>query len=381
MTSTRRDAAAASVGTRDAVVGRGITWMAWWGLRWLVVAALAVVVVLLVGKCWSVLLPTVLALIVTTLLEPLSRLLHERLHLPRALAALVTLVAVLAGLGLVLLLIAPSVAGQVDNIARSASGGLQQIRDWLRSNDIVSRDQIDTALRAVQGRLRSSARGIASGVLVGVGAVASAAVTALVTLVLTFFFLKDGHRFVPWATRVVGPTAGAHVGEALRRSWDVLGGFIRAQALVGAADGVLIGTGLLVLGVPAAVPLAILTFFGGFVPIIGAVVAGALAVLVALVSNGLAGALTVLVIILVVQQIEGNILQPILQSKAMRLHPAVILLAVTLGSALFGIVGAFLAVPCAAVGATVLRYVDEVVGRSTASPNTDEPVHQEGEQE
>ena len=124
-------------------------------------------------------------------------------------------------------------------------------------------------------------------------------------------------------------------------------------------DGVLIGLGLVILGVPLAIPLAVLTFLGGFIPIVGALVAGALSVLVALVSNGFTAALIVLAIIVAVQQLEGNVLQPILQARSLGLHAAVVLLAVTAGSTLYGIAGAFLAVPVAAASAVVLRYLSE----------------------
>lgn len=143
--------------------------------------------------------------------------------------------------------------------------------------------------------------------------------------------------------------------------WDTLGGFIRTQALVSLIDAVFIGAGLLILGVPLAPVLAILTFIGGFIPIVGAFVAGALAVLVALVANGLTTAIIVLIIILAVQQIEGNVLQPVLQSKSMKLHAVIVLLAVAAGSSLYGIVGAFLAVPVAAVAAVVIRYIGEQI--------------------
>ena len=126
-------------------------------------------------------------------------------------------------------------------------------------------------------------------------------------------------------------------------------------------DAVFIGAGLLILGVPLAPVLAILTFIGGFIPIVGAFVAGALAVLVALVANGLTTAIIVLIIILAVQQIEGNVLQPVLQSKSMKLHAVIVLLAVAAGSSLYGIVGAFLAVPVAAVAAVVIRYIGEQI--------------------
>ncbi len=147
-----------------------------------------------------------------------------------------------------------------------------------------------------------------------------------------------------------------------------MSGFLRAQALVGAVDAVAIGAGLVILGIPLAVPLSILTFFGAFIPIIGATVTGILAALVALVSDGLTDALIVAGIVLVVQQLEGNVLQPALVGHTLDLHPVVVLLAVTAGGSLFGIVGAFLAVPLVAVAAAVVRYGREQLDGAPVPP-------------
>jgi predicted PurR-regulated permease PerM len=209
-----------------------------------------------------------------------------------------------------------------------------------------------------------------------VGAATSALVTLFTTIVVTFFLLKDGPRFVPWLRRTAGMPAAPHFAEVLQRVWSTLGGFIRTQALVSLVDAVLIGIGLLVLGVPLAYALAIITFIGGFVPIVGAFVAGGLAVLIALVANGPVTALIVLGIILAVQQLEGNVLQPWLQSKSMNLHAVIVLLAVTLGASTFGVIGAFLAVPVAAALAVIIRYygeqVSERAGEATPHPEPDE---------
>lgn len=141
------------------------------------------------------------------------------------------------------------------------------------------------------------------------------------------------------------------------RGWDTLGAFVRSQAFVGLIDAVLIGLGLWFLDVPLVLPLAVLTFVSAFVPIIGALFAGLVAVLIALVSNGPTDALIVLALIVVVQQLEGNVFQPMLQSRGLGLHAAVILLAVTLGGSLAGIVGSLLAVPAAALIAVVWNYI------------------------
>jgi len=175
------------------------------------------------------------------------------------------------------------------------------------------------------------------------------------------------------------------VTTVLERVWATLGSFIRSQAVVSLIDAVFIGLGLVILGVPLAIPLAALTFLGGFIPIIGALIAGALAVLVALVSNGLTAAIIMLIIVVVVQQVEGNVLQPLLQSRSLRLHAAVVLLVVTAGTSLYGIAGAFFSVPVAAAVAVVLRYLGEVIDAGsevepvmdTAQPDGDEPAKAE----
>ena len=354
--------------SREQVIARGLEWCARWSARWILIVIALWLASKVLGQMWTILLPVVLALIVTTVLAPISSFLERRLLLPPSFAAATTLlgsIAVIVAIGFAL---APSTAGQAGAIADDAATGLDRIAAWLRDSDLVTGKQVDTAIDAVQDKLTASASTIASGVLVGVGAVTSALVTIIVTLILTFLFLKDGRRFLPWLRRLAGPSVGTHLAEVLGRAWATLGGFIRTQALVSAIDAVFIGLGLVLVGVPLALPLAVLTFFGGFVPIVGAFVVGALAVLVALVSNGWVGALIILGVVVAVQQLEGNVLSPWLQSRSMSLHAAVVLLSVALGSALFGIVGAFLAVPVTAMIAVVLRYLDEqVTARSEAA--------------
>ena len=363
--------------SRERVIGEGLTWLAWWSLKWVAIALGAVLLGLVVRETWVILLPVFLAMILTSVLEPLARAFERWVRFPPALAAAAAL---LTGMGILVgsaVALAPSVASQADDIAEDASGGLQELQDWVQRNDLVTEQQIDDGIQAAQERLTSSADAIAGGVLGGLGAIGSGVVTLVLTLLLTFFFLKDGRKFRPWVRSLTGPRAGPHIAEVLGRSWGTLGGFIRTQALVSLIDAVFIGIGLLIVGVPLAVPLAVLTFFGGFIPIVGAFVVGAIAVLVALVSVGWVGALVVLGIIVAVQQLEGNVLQPWLQSRVMQLHPVVVLLAVTLGSTLFGIVGAFLAVPVVAVFAVLLRYLNDVVTETSAPALPDSPA--EGE--
>lgn len=348
--------------SRPRVVGDGITWLSRWTLRWIVIVVGALALGWVIEQTWSVLLPVLLALILTTVLQPPALWLERHAHLPPAAAALSVIAAALAAIALVIVFIAPSVGSQATEIADSASGGLSEVERWVQNSRLnVSQDQLDALINAAQDRLSSSASSIASGVLVGVSAITSALITLVLTLVLSFLFLKDGRRFMPWVRDLTGPDVGRHLTEVGSRSWDTLAGFVRTQALVGLIDAVLIGLGLVVVGVPLALPLAVLTFVAAFAPIVGAVAVGGLAVLVALVTQGWAAAVIILVVVLVVQQLEGNLFLPWLQGLTLNLHAGVVLLTVVLGSTLFGVAGAFLGVPMVAVAAVILRYLNEAV--------------------
>ncbi|MEU7817643.1 AI-2E family transporter [Pseudonocardia sp. NPDC049154] len=367
---------------RGAVIGGGLTWLATWSWRILLIAFGAILFGLVVGALWPIVLPVLLGVILATVLRPPVRWLVER-RVPPALAALLVLVGALLVLGGIITLIAPQVAGQSDEIAAGVTGGLGQIQQWVSGPPLnLGEGQIGAVLDSITRQLQASASTIAGTVLTGVSAFANGLLNVVLAVVLAFFFVKDGPRFLPWVTRVTGTRAGRHVAGVLERAWRTLGGFIRTQALVAFVDAFFIGLGLVLLGVPLALPLAVLTFFGGFVPIVGALVAGALSVLVALVTKGFTTALIVLAIIIAVQQIEGNVLQPILQSRSLNLHGAVVLLAVTAGGAIWGIAGAFLAVPVAAVAAEVLRYIGEEIDRragARAAPPSDAPEGPDGD--
>ena len=362
---------------RGTAIGEGITWAARWSLRLFLAAAGATLIWLLIGALWSIVMPVLLAVILATVLWPPTGWLRRHRFPPALAAATVVLAGIVVLAGLVTL-ITTSVVGSVPEITASATSGIQAIQQWLSGPPLnLAQSQLDAALQTATAQLQQSVSAITASVLTGVGSVASGVVTALLTLVLAFLFVKDGPRFLPWLQTVAGDGAGGHIAEVLRRVWNTVGDFIRVQAFVAFVDGVLIGLGLVVLGVPLAIPLAVLTFLGGFIPIVGALVAGALSVLVALVSNGFTTAVIVLVIILVVQQLEGNVLQPYLQGRSLRLHAAVVLLAVTAGSTLYGIAGAFLSVPVTAAAAVVVRYLGERIDARAAggpAPKVDPPL-------
>jgi predicted PurR-regulated permease PerM len=331
----------------------------------LLIAAALVLIGYVLGKLWAILLPIVLGLLIATVLWPLTRFLRNH-GWPPALAAVTVLVAFLAALGGLVAAIAPQVADQVTELADAATAALQDVQEWLSGPPFnLQEGQFDDAVDSVIDSIQGNAQNIASYALTGASAVGNGLITLVLALVLVFFFLKDGPRWVPWLAAQTGPRAAPHVAALSYKTWATLSEFIRQQALVGFIDAFFIGIGLWILGVPLVIPLAVLTFFGAFIPIIGAFVAGAFAVLIALVSNGFTTALIVLGIVILVQQIEGNVLQPIIQGRGFNLHAAVVILAVTAGSSLAGIIGAFLAVPVAALIAVVYRYVrDEFDGKS-----------------
>ncbi|AGF73545.1 AI-2E family transporter [Corynebacterium halotolerans] len=357
---------------RSEIIGRDGRWAAGWALRFIVFIAAGYIAFRLLGYVWAGLLPILLALLVSTVLWPVAKALRK-LKFPPALASLTVIIGFIAVIGGIFGAMAPVIANQGSDLVDRATQGVQDIMDWLQGPPLnLNFGQFDQVVQDATQFLQDQSSNIASGVFTGLSAATSVAVTIVVLLVLTFFFLKDGDRFLPWVRKYTGAKAGWHLTEVCSRTWNTLAGFLRAQALVSLVDAVFIGIGLVLLGVPLALVLAVITFFAGFIPIVGAFTAGALAVIIALVTNGVTNALLVLLLIIAVQQIEGNILQPVLQSKALNLHAAVVLLSVTVGSTLFGIIGAFLAVPVAATITVWLRYHSEMVALRTGEITSDD---------
>ncbi len=341
-----------------------------------VIAVLALMWVIgtILGKVWAGVMPVLLALLFATVLWPAVDWLRRHHVKDSVAAAIMTLTGILVMVGVVAGIV-PSVVSQADALGRKAGEGITKAKSWLQGPPFnVGDDQITNLLDTLQEKIKQSAGSIAQGALSGVSTATSTLMMVFTVLVLVFFFLKDGPRFLPWLRRTTGDRAGLHLAELLSRIWSTLSGFIRTQAIVSFIDAVFIGAALFILGVPLAGVLTVITFIAGFVPIVGAVVAGVLAVLVALVGKGWVAAVIMLGVILLVQQIEGNVLQPWLQAKVMQLHAAIVLLAVLLGGSMYGITGAFLAVPVAATVAVVLRYANEQLGRKAGEPAPDAAV-------
>jgi predicted PurR-regulated permease PerM len=319
-------------------------------LRLIVVAAAVLLLWLVLDRLLVVVVPLVVAILLTTLLAPPARWL-ERRGLPPAGAAL----AVVGGTALLLLavlaLIVPPFVSQIGGLSTSVQEGLREVGGWLQGLGISQR-QIDSALN----ELRGSGGKVAGSALSGAMLVAEGAASVVLVAMLTFFFVKDGARLWNWIVDLFGEPRRPAAAEIGRRSWTVLSAYFRGVIAVATVDAVAIGAILAVVGVPLLVPLIVLTFLAAFFPIVGALAAGVVAVLVALVAKGVVAAVVVAVGITLVQQIEGNVLYPMLVGPRLALHPVAILMALAIGGVIAGVAGAFLAVPTAAVLGAVLGY-------------------------
>ena len=342
-------------------------------LQMLLILLMTAVTLWILGKAWSILWPLVVALLITTLTWPPTRFLRKHGWHPALAASTVTVAFLALAVGTVVGIALP-VASQSGELADGVVDGIQRLREWAAGPPLnIGDDQITKALDTATARLQDSAGSIASTALTGVSTVTNGLITTVLALFLMFFFLKDGPRFLPWLQRQLPGRLATDIPTVATRTWLTLGSFVRSQAAVGLLDAVCIGIGLWIVGVPLVLPLAVLTFVAAFIPIVGAVFAGLVAVVIALVFNGLTDALIVLAIILVVQQLEGNVFQPMLQSRGLGLHASIVLLAVTLGGSLFGIVGSLLAVPVAAMIAVIWNYIREQLSDPDpdAEPNAD----------
>ena len=341
------------------------------------VAGVVVATVYLLGLFRLVVIPLVLALFPAALIAPLSDRLKERGWRDGLVAAalvailVVGAVVLVGGLGWV-------VANELDDLGTTLEDAYDEISTWVEDNvgwtvppseDLVEQARDWAGLDDTDGRVgrfATTALELVTGVLL-----------AIVTL---FFFLKDGERIVAFLLDMSPARYRPDVAEVGRRVWTTIGGYFRGQLIVAAADAILIGFGLLLLGVPLVLPLAVLIFIGGLFPIVGAFTAGALAVLVALADGGAGLALAVLAVNVVVQQAEGNLLEPVIVGRATKVHPLAILAALTAGGVTVGVLGAFIAVPLLASGVRVVGYLRERARVDTAEevPPDVEPEHAVG---
>jgi predicted PurR-regulated permease PerM len=320
----------------------------------LVIIALASVVIYAMVQLKLVVIPVLIALIVAAAAAPVIRWLRR--FMSNMLAAWVALLAGMVFFGGVVTLIVLAVRDQWDELATRAVEGIDQLIAWLQDGPLpIDAKQIEDASNSIIDFLTSSQFG--SGAIAGVSVAANILTGLVLAVVILFFFLKDGDamwNFFLKPFRGERLERGRRIGKTAVR---VLGGYVRGTALIAFVDALFIGLGLVILQVPLALPLSVIVFLSSFIPIVGATLASVLAALVALVGteNGPVVALIVIAIAVGVNQLEGNFLQPIVMGQSLKLHPLVILVALTAGTIVGGITGAVLAVPIAAVTWAIIK--------------------------
>lgn len=359
MTRQHGDAATAvnDVQKQGSVIPFGMRVAGAWAWRVGVILLVAGMLVCLLSKISLLLIPVMVAALLAALLRPVVNGLRK-LKVPQGLAVAIAelgmIVLVVGGLVLVGRQMVTGMSALVDK----AIVGVQRIQVWVNNGPLgLSNDEIDKYLQEGLDAVQKNTSAIASQLL-GIGSSFGEFAAGLVlTLFILIFFLLEGDRIWSFVTKFFPKRARPAVDGAGRRGWVSLGNYVRVQILVAAVDAVGIGVGAAIIQVPLALPLGFLVFIGSFIPVVGALVTGAVAVLLALVANGWVNALIMLAIVLLVQQLESHLLQPFIMGRAVNLHPVAVILAVAAGSSVAGILGALFAVPMLAVANSVVRYI------------------------
>ncbi|WP_225753888.1 AI-2E family transporter [Actinotalea sp. Marseille-Q4924] len=296
--------------------------------------------------------PLLIATIIAAAVAPVVRWLRGR-GVHNTVATAIAMVVGVGALALVLWFVGRAVRNEWGELRTRAMEGFDELQRWLTEGPLQLDDQQITAAREQLGELAAS-DAVQSGAVAGATAAAEVVTGTVLALVVLFFLLRDHRRIWQFFLRPLEPDVRRRADRIGVSAVDVLGGYVRGITIIAFVDAFFIGLALFLLGIPLALPLAVLVFLGAFIPILGATLAGTFAALVALVSDGPVTALIVLGVVVAVNQIEGNFLEPVVLGRALHLHPLAVLLALTAGTILSGIVGALLAVPLAAVAWTVV---------------------------
>lgn len=324
-----------------------------WSWRLGVIAVALYVLSRVFAEFAEILIPLMVAVLLASLLHPVTERLARRM--PHGLAALITLLSTLLLVVGLFTLVGQQAASGFPDLRDQAIDGFGQVRGWLAegplnlsTNNLSGYvDQANEAVSANRDTLASGALGVAS-------TASHLAEGFFITMFATFFFLSSGRRIWAWLLRMLPKAAQRPLDHAARSGWVTLSHYVRATVVVAAVDGLGIGIGAAVLGVPLALPLGVVVFLGAFIPLVGAVLTGLLAILVALVAQGPVTALLVLGVVVLVNQVETHVLQPFLLGRSVDVHPLAVILAIAAGVTLAGILGALFAVPVVAVVNTMI---------------------------
>jgi putative heme transporter len=328
-----------------------------WSWRVVLFILTAYLLIRVVALLHIVIIPIAVAMLLAALFEPVAAFLRNR-GMNRSLAAglvlLTALVVVFGGLTLIV----QTFISQLSDLSARVGAGVDEVQSWLSSGPLhLSQTQLSDSIEKFQKSITSDQGALTSGALSTATTLTEVLAGFFLTLFTLFFFLRDGGQIWTFLCRLLPRAARIPTARAGHYSWHTLVSYVRATVLVAFVDAVGIGIGLFVLRVPLALPLAALVFLGAFIPVVGATLSGAVAVLIALVTHGPVTALIMLGVVIAVQQLEGHILQPLIMGRAVALHPLAVILAIATGVLVAGIVGGLVAVPLLAVLNTAIRYL------------------------
>lgn len=331
--------------------GAGIGW------RFLVVVA----VVLVLGKVLvtfkTLVIPVAIALLLTVLLQPMHRFFTKTLRVPKVLSALASLLVLLGLVAGLVTVAGKEVVSGISDVSDQAVAGVMELTHWAQGAPLhLDLSSWDKYWNGILDNLQGYTGTLISGALSVTSTLGHLVTGLLIIVFCTIFFLVDGRRIWSWIIGLLPRHVRERSHQAGRRGLVTLASYVRTQILVAFIDALGIGLGAFAIGLPLAIPMGVLVFLGSFIPFIGAIVTGIIAILVALVVKGWVMALVMMGIVLLVQQLESHVLQPFLMGRAVSLHPVAVLLVVLAGSLLAGIVGALFAVPLVAVINTVVLY-------------------------
>ncbi|MEU6506889.1 AI-2E family transporter [Streptomyces sp. NPDC046942] len=359
------------------------------GWRLLVLAGTVWVLMKVISSVQLVVFAFVIALLITALLQPTVARLTRR-GVPRGIATALTAISGFVVIGLMGWFVTWQVMENADTLSNQIQSGIDDLRNWLLKSPFhVTDKQINQIAKNLREAIGANTDQITSFGLEGVQVIVDFLTGLLLVFFSTLFLLYDGKRIWEWFLKLVPAAARPGVAGAGPRAWRTLTAYVRGTVLVALIDATFIGVGIYFLNVPMAVPLAVFIFLFSFIPLVGAVASGALAVIVALVTQGVFTAVMTLVVVLAVQQIEGHILQPFILGRAVRVHPLAVVLTVAAGGMVAGIGGAVVAVPLVAVTNTVVGYLrqyseelrqqqqDAAVVPEPVTDNAEDPVHAE----
>jgi predicted PurR-regulated permease PerM len=328
-----------------------------WAWRLLVIFAAIVALLWVAKKVELIVVPVALATMLTALLLPAVDFLHRR-FLPRGVAVALVLLGGIAIVGGILSFVITQFIEGVPALAKQVTASIEGVSDWLQHGPLeISPGQIEQARKSAIDALQNNQEKLTTGALSTASTLTEIITGALLVLFTLIFVLHGGRSIFAFVTKIVPVGVRERARDAGRAGFRSLIGYVRATFLVALVDALGIGTGLAIMGIPLALPLASLVFLGAFIPLVGAVIAGFLAVIVALIAKGWIFALITLGLIIAVQQLEGHVLQPLVMGRAVSIHPLAVVLAIAAGGVLAGIVGALLAVPTVAFLNSAVRVL------------------------